>query len=132
MQKATTSERLRQLMAERHLKQIDILNMAKPYCKKYDIKLGRNDISQYVSGKNEPGQYKLYILGEALGVNEAWLLGFDVPMERQNKSQKEKSPENADDLLNKTIKILSHLDKDTLKRAYAYLEVLAFRDSQEK
>ncbi len=77
-----TSDRLKQIMAERNLKQIDIVNLVAPYCKRYRVKLGRNDMSQYVSGKVEPRQNKLYILSEALNVSEAWLMGYDVPMER--------------------------------------------------
>lgn len=84
MKKHTTSDRLKQIMTERNLKQIDILNMASPYCKKYEIKLNKNDLSQYVSGKVEPGQNKLYILGLALNVSEAWLMGFDVPMDKSS------------------------------------------------
>ena len=80
MKKQTTSNRLKQIMSERNLRQVDILEMCKPYCKKYDIKLGRNDLSQYVTGKVEPGQKKLTVLGMALNVSEAWLMGFDVPM----------------------------------------------------
>ena len=81
-------------MEERGLRQVDILNKAIPFCKKYGVKMNKSDISQYVSGKNEPGQDKLYVLGLALNVDEAWLMGFDVPMERQNESntQKEESP----------------------------------------
>lgn len=84
MKKQTTSDRLKQIMSERNLRQVDILEMCKPYCKKYNIKLGRNDLSQYVTGKVEPGQKKLTVLGTALNVSEAWLMGFDVPMERNN------------------------------------------------
>lgn len=40
-------------------------------------------MSQYVSGRTEPGQDKLTILGLALNVSEAWLMGYDVPMERK-------------------------------------------------
>ena len=61
---------------------MDILKAAEPYCKKYGVKLGKNDLSQYVSGKVEPGQDKLSILGLAIGVSEAWLMGYDVSMER--------------------------------------------------
>lgn len=42
--------------------------------------MGRNHISQYVSGKVKPNQDKLSILALALNVNEAWLMGYDVPM----------------------------------------------------
>ena len=82
MTKQTTSQRLKAIMDLRDLRQVDILNAAKPFCEKYGIKLERNDLSQYVSGKVVPGQDKLTILGLALNVSEAWLMGFDVPMER--------------------------------------------------
>jgi len=82
MRTATTAQRLKEIMHIRGIRQVDILRLAAPYCKQYDVSLGSNDLSQYVSGKVEPGQFKLTILGLALGVNEAWLMGYDVPMER--------------------------------------------------
>lgn len=83
MKKENTSIRLKKLMDERDIRQIDILNMCIPYCKKYDVKMNKSDISQYVSGKVEPNQDKLAVLGMALNVNETWLMGYDVPMERK-------------------------------------------------
>jgi len=75
-----TADRLKQVMEKENLRQVDILEKCKPFCKQYNVKLGRNDLSQYVSGKVEPGQEKLTILGLALGINEVWLMGYDVPM----------------------------------------------------
>ena len=85
MKTSNTAERLKEIMSTRKLKQIDILNLAAPFCKEYNVKLNKNDLSQYVSGKVEPGQHKLKILGLALDVNEAWLMGYDVPMSTSNK-----------------------------------------------
>lgn len=82
MKQSTTSERLKDIMVRRKLRQVDILELAKPYCERFGVKLGKNDLSQYVSGKVEPGQEKLTILGLALNVNEAWLMGYDVPIVR--------------------------------------------------
>ncbi len=82
MSKVSTSERLKELLSLRKLKQIDVLEKAKPFCEKYNVKLEKNDLSQYVSGKVEPGQRKLFILALTFNVSEAWLMGFDVPMER--------------------------------------------------
>lgn len=80
----TTPERLKELMNERGLKQIDILSKAAYYCNKYNIKLTKSDLSQYISGKvSTPTQDKLFVLANALNVSEAWLMGFDVPMERK-------------------------------------------------
>jgi len=80
--KSSTSERLREIMRERNIKQADIVRLAEPYCAKFRQKLGRNDISQFVSGKVKPGQWRLTILGLALNVSEAWLMGYDVPRDR--------------------------------------------------
>ena len=77
MKRENTAIRLKQLMQERSLKQVDILEMTKPYCAKYDVKMNKSDLSQYVSGKVEPNQDKLFVLSRALRVNEAWLMGFD-------------------------------------------------------
>lgn len=79
--KVTTAVRLRQIMEEQGLKQIDIVKKCQPYSEKYKVKIGRNDISQYVAGKVEPGQSKLFILAKALRVSEAWLMGYTVPKE---------------------------------------------------
>lgn len=79
MKELTTADRLKQLMNERGLKQVDILESCKPYCEKYGVKLAKNDLSQYISGKVQPGQDKLSILGMALNVNEVWLMGYNVP-----------------------------------------------------
>ena len=70
MERKNTSIRLKEIMDERNLKQVDILRLAQPFSEKYSIKLNKSDISQYISGKTEPGQDKLFILGMALNVNE--------------------------------------------------------------
>ena len=105
-----TAARLKQIMEERKLKQVDILNLSLPYCKKYDVKMNKSDISQYVSGKNEPGQEKLVVLGMALGVSEAWLMGLDVPKTR--KDNQEIAQEDVD-LLWK-FSLIEQRDKETI------------------
>lgn len=82
MSKKSTAYRLQQIMDERNLKQAEIVELCQPICKKYKERLGKNDLSQYVSGKVVPGQRKLTILAEALNVSESWLMGYDVPAER--------------------------------------------------
>ncbi len=80
--KDSTAARLKRLLNERSLKQVDVLSLAAPYVQKYNVKLTKSDLSQYISGKAIPRQDKLTILGLALNVSEAWLMGYDVPMER--------------------------------------------------
>lgn len=89
MKKITTADRLSQIMAERGLKQVDILERCKPYCEKFGVKLNKNDLSQYVSGKVVPKQDKLSILALALEVNEVWLMGYNLPPGRDELQQLE-------------------------------------------
>ena len=42
----------------------------------------KSAISQYMSGYAKPKQDRIYLLAHALNVSEAWLMGYDVPMER--------------------------------------------------
>ena len=61
MKRKNTSIRLKEIMKDRNLKQVDILKLAQPFSEEYHIKLNKSDVSQYLSGKSEPGQDKLFI-----------------------------------------------------------------------
>ena len=76
----TTSQRLQQLMLDRDLKQVDILRMSQKYQEELGVKLSKSSLSEYISGSSLPDQYKLTLLGKTLGVSEAWLMGYNVPM----------------------------------------------------
>lgn len=67
------SERIKYALAKTGLKQTDL-------CKKTGIP--KSAMSQYISGAFEPKQDRVELIAKALDVNEAWLMGFDVPMER--------------------------------------------------
>lgn len=84
MKKLTTGERLHYLMNARGLKQVDILRKTKPFQKKYNIKLSKSTLSQYVNNIQSPDQDRLYLLAKTLNVSEPWLMGFDVPIERKD------------------------------------------------
>lgn len=40
----------------------------------------KSSISQYLSGYAKPKQDRIYLIAKALGVSEAWLMGYDAPM----------------------------------------------------
>lgn len=44
--------------------------------------IDKSKISSYMSGRYKAKQDGVYLLAKALDVNEAWLMGLDVPMER--------------------------------------------------
>ncbi len=81
-ERVPSSIRLRQAMDERGMRQVDLLEAVKPYCKKYNIQISKGQLSQYLAGRNEPGQSRIFILAQALDVSESWLIGLDVPKER--------------------------------------------------
>nr|DAY76522.1 MAG TPA: bifunctional HTH-domain containing protein/aminotransferase [Caudoviricetes sp.] len=84
MRITNTANRLKEIMDEENLKQVDIIKKASYFSSKYDAKITKTDLSQYVAGKVEPGQAKLFVLASALNVNEAWLMGYDVPKARSS------------------------------------------------
>lgn len=69
---STTAERLQQALDYRH---INAAQVAK------DTGISKGSLSQYLSGKFNPKQDRLYILAKYLRVSPIWLMGIDVPME---------------------------------------------------
>jgi transcriptional regulator with XRE-family HTH domain len=78
-QRAPISQRLRIALDRSGKKQADLVR---------ETGLDRGAISCYLSGKYEPKQVAIYALAVALDVSEAWLLGYDVPMNRTAESKK--------------------------------------------
>jgi repressor LexA len=66
-------DRLKEAMRLRKMKQADLANATG---------LGKSAISQYCSGVYEPKQTPIFLIAKTLNVSEAWLMGFDVPMDR--------------------------------------------------
>ena len=66
-----TKDRLYEALVIRNMKAIDLSRATG---------LSRGAISQWLSGKANPKQDKIYIMSKALNVSAAWLMGKDVPM----------------------------------------------------
>lgn len=81
----STAKRLRKALEMRRMKQIDLANLTQ---------IGKSSISTYLTGEYLPKQINLYKMAVALNVNEAWLMGLDVPMERQSVQRVESQKEN--------------------------------------
>lgn len=82
MKKAETKDRLKEAMEIREIKQAELVEKTG---------IDKGQMSSYLSGKYKPKQGNLERIAKALFVDEAWLMGFDVPMERAV-STKEASP----------------------------------------
>lgn len=117
----TTSDRLKQLMKDRNLRQIDILNMSKPYQKELGIKMSKSHLSQYVNDKSSPDQHKLYLLSKTLDVGEAWLMGYDVDAYRV--PDEERQIESIESKISKEVsKLTDKRKKNVLTYAKEQLE----------
>ena len=70
--------------ASRIKKALSIRNMTQAeLCQK--TKIPKSALSEYIKGLYDPKQDRLIILSEALNVDPVWLMGFDVPMEQEDK-----------------------------------------------
>ena len=104
----TFANRLQKAMNLKNIKQVDLVEKTN---------IDKSLISNYLKGKYKAKQDNLYLLAKILNVSEAWLMGYDVPMER-----------NSEDILNK-IGAIPILDIDvtnipllgTVKAGYDYL-----------
>ena len=72
-------QRIAKALDVREMKQSELCKLAK---------VPKSSLSLYLSGAYEPKQNRIYDMARVLGVSEAWLMGYDVPMDRQ----KENSP----------------------------------------
>ena len=116
--KATPSQRLAQIMTERNLKQVDILNMSLPYQEQLEVKMGKSALSQYVSGKSSPDQKKIALLSKTLGVSEAWLMGYDLNKEIVEYSESIKEVSTLD----KITTAASKLEEERQEKVLGYCE----------
>ncbi|MBR5514981.1 MAG: aminotransferase class I/II-fold pyridoxal phosphate-dependent enzyme, partial [Clostridia bacterium] len=73
MKSSIFSQRFGSLLNKKQIKQIDLIRMAE----QNGIKLGKSQISQYVSGKSAPRKEMLLFLAKALEVEPLWLEGED-------------------------------------------------------
>lgn len=102
------ANRLQKAMNLKNMKQVDLVEKTN---------IDKSLISNYLKGKYKAKQDNLYLLAKILNVSEAWLMGYDVPMER-----------NSEDILNK-IGAIPIFDIDvtnipllgTVKAGYDYL-----------
>ena len=73
-------KRIAQALAARNMRQADLAEITN---------IPKSSLSLYLKGAYEPKDDRIYVIAKALRVSEAWLMGYDVPMERE---EKEKSP----------------------------------------
>lgn len=70
------AQRISKALTLRDMKQSELCKIAN---------VPKSSLSLYLSGAYEPKQDRIYAMAKALNVREAWLMGYDVPMEREEK-----------------------------------------------
>ena len=74
MKKSDLASRLSQALEARGMKAADLSKKTK---------VAEGTISCYINGRYEAKQNRVQVFAEALDVNPAWLMGYDVPMEAE-------------------------------------------------
>ena len=77
--KSSLKSRLYEAMTIRGKKAVDLTR---------ELDIPKSAVSQYLSGKSQNmDSARLYAIAKYLDVSEPWLLGYDVPMERQDPAE---------------------------------------------
>lgn len=106
-------QRFKKAMEIRNMKQSDLV---------LKTGIGKSAISQYATGKYNPKQRALYLLAQALDVSEAWLMGYDVPMEKNNTVDKSHNP---NDDLPKEVNLIEQIQNQYGEEAVQLLQCFA-------
>ena len=69
----TCGKRIEKALRIRKMKRADLCKLAN---------VPKSSLSLYLKGAYEPKQDKIYKMAMVLNVSENWLMGYDVPMER--------------------------------------------------
>ena len=88
--RASCSDRLALALSLRGMKQSEL-------CAKTGIP--KSAISQYISGEFKPKQNRVFLIAQALNVDEAWLMGYDVPMEPVKKEESSSADQELSEML---------------------------------
>ena len=66
-------DRLNQIMEEKNISNAELCEITG---------IPKSAMSQYRSGSFKPKADRVYLIAKALGVSEAWLMGYDIPKEK--------------------------------------------------
>jgi len=109
--KAELKDRLKFALELREKKSADLVR---------DLKIPKSAVSQYLSGKSQNMDSKrLYDMCRYLNVSEAWMMGYDVPMNRKIEEKNDilvdviKRLRTDDDFLS-LVETLNKLDKSKI------------------
>jgi transcriptional regulator with XRE-family HTH domain len=103
--KSYFAERLRLALDARNMKQSELVQKTG---------IPKSAISHYVNGLYEPKQERLYLISKAVGFSPAWLMGYDIDLE------KETIPSNAE-----IVKVFNKLTDEQQGQVLAFIRFLS-------
>lgn len=120
---STASERIKEGMMLRGLKQVDLVEKTG---------ISKVALSSYISGRYVPKQNNTFLIAKALDVNEAWLMGADVPMERVSNKEEAAAPDPLPSDQQQLNDIYSQLDRPNKKKVLTYSKNLLSTQQMEE
>ena len=111
--KSSLKNRLCEAMTLRGKKSVDLTR---------DLKIPKSAISQYLSGKSQNmDSERLYAIAKYLDVDEPWLLGFDVPIKKEQPTEFDGLSEKQKDFMEK-VRQMSDAELDRLDKILSLVE----------
>lgn len=122
MNKVDIKERIKQGLEIREITQTQLATKAN---------IDKGQLSSYISGKYKPRQNNIDALAKALNVNEAWLMGFDVPMERVSGKTESKQEPSYSSQCKEIIEVCEQLSPHNQRKVLTYSKNLLSTQQME-
>ena len=122
MNKVDIKERIKQGLEIREITQTQLATKAN---------IDKGQLSSYISGKYKPRQNNIDALAKALNVNEAWLMGFDVPMERVSGKTESKQEPSYSSQCKESIEVCEQLSAHNQRKVLTYSKNLLSTQQME-
>lgn len=123
------SERLKKALLIRNMKPIELSEKTE---------IPKSAISHYMSGYAKPKDDRIYLISKALDVSEAWLLGYNVKMERDKEDTEIEVQAKTDKILSeisdrvKEYAIrLAQLSEDEQNGIFNMIDLMAKKEGKE-
>ncbi|MGN8753639.1 helix-turn-helix domain-containing protein [Blautia sp. HCP3S3_C4] len=122
MDKVDIKERIKQGLEIREITQTQLAARAN---------IDKGQLSSYISGKYKPRQNNIDAIASALNVSEAWLMGFDVPMERVPNKTESVQSSSVSTQCKEIIEVCNQLSPHNQRKVLAYSKNLLSTQQME-
>ncbi len=123
MDKVDIKERIKQGLEIREITQTQLAARAN---------IDKGQLSSYISGKYKPRQNNIDAIASALNVSEAWLMGFDVPMERVPSKAESVQSSSVSAQCKEIIEVCNQLSPHNQRKVLAYSKNLLSTQQMEE